>query len=117
MYLYSCKETPIPDLKKFHLSKHAIKRISRLDNLKEAGYTIGNPYKFFLCRSDLYDQYGEEGHLITDKGIIYIYCLKKKCLITMMAGKPSQINRYFKLSGQCAPANILNAAAAHEENC
>ena len=60
---------------------------------------------------------GAEVHSITDNGIIIIHNLKSGKLVTKLLARPSQIKRYYKITGRKPPPeyeDVLRLALKHE---
>ena len=56
---------------------------------------------------------GKECHVITDTGIVFIYNENSKKLITTLIARPAQIQRYYTMINEKAPAWLLTIAENH----
>ena len=67
-------------------------------------------------RSFTYDRghpNGPEIHTVTSTGIIIVRNQRTNKLITLLIARPHQITRLYNLSGESAPATLLNIAYQH----
>jgi hypothetical protein len=59
---------------------------------------------------------GIELHMINDNGIIYVYNIWTRRLITMLGARVGQIKRYYTLSGKEIPEDVKEIIAKASKN-
>lgn len=99
---YVIKQLPKPvNISNAGTTKHWGERSGRLSAIHNMAGDIGDPVYSFIV--DTGHRNGNEIHTITEKAFIVIQNENTGRLITILAARPGQIIRYWKLLGITAP--------------
>lgn len=83
---------------------------SRLVRFNRVEKEIGLGYAIRKCLVDTGHAKGQEIHIITDTGVIFVFNKGTKNLVTIMVARPKQIKRYYAPFGEEAPELLLKKA-------
>ena len=83
------------DLSDVEETQHFKDRLSRIKTYMDKLKDIGEPSYSFIV--DTGHPNGDEVHTITEKGIIVIQNNRTRNVVTVLAARPGQVRRYWKL--------------------
>ncbi len=89
------------------VTRHLEERRDRFNNYLSEGLTTSFVDGFVVDKNHIN---GLEVHIVTEEAFTFIFNLKSKKLITVLASRPQQIKRYYEALNLKCDKNILDKA-------